>query len=366
MKAVVLAGGFATRLRPLSCTRPKQLFPVVNRPLLDRVIERLVDHGVDEVILALHYMAEKIMLRYQNEFFSDIRIICIKEDRPLGTAGPLKLATRYLDKEPFLVLNGDILTFINYRDLYEHHLKCGGLATIAVKKVEDVSRYGVVELDERWRVMRFIEKPKGEVKSKMINAGIYVLDPKVLDMIPPGRKVMLEEELFPKLARDGQLYAYRYDGVWVDIGKPNDYLRANEKLLEVEAKPHNGVIMGREVIVKKGAELIPPVAIGDYVVIEEGSRVGPYACLGSRCFIGKGCMITDSVLFEGVHVGDYSAIKGAIIGENVTIGRWVKIERGCLIGDGAVVRDEVTLTQGVAVCPYKEVKESILTPCILK
>ena len=364
MKAVVLAGGFGTRLRPLSCTRPKLLFPICNRPLLDWTLERLAKSGVKEVVLAVNYMAEAFIQRYGNST-RGMRLFHSREEKPLGTGGPIKNAEKLIGrKEPFLVLNGDILTDFDYSKLMEKHIEKGATATIALYRVADTSRYGIAELTEKNRVVRFVEKPDREkAPSNLANAGIYALDPEIFDYITSGRPVSIEREVFPKLAHEGKLYGYDFEGSWIDIGKREDYLKANKLLLDTQIKKSQ---LGKNVRMKSDVEIKHTTVVGEKVVIEEKSKVGPYAAVGERTILGKGVLVQNSIIFPGVIISDFTSIKGAIIGENAIIGKHVKVEDGCMIGDHAVIKDNVTLTRNVTVCPSREVSESVLTPrCLM-
>jgi len=359
LKAVVLAGGFGTRLRPLSCTRPKLLFPVGNRPLLDWTLERLAKSGTEEVILTVNYMAEAFIQHYGNSKHG-MKLSYSREGRPLRTGGPIKKAEELIGREePFLVLNGDILTNIDYVKLLEKHKENDPIATIALYRVEDPSRYGIVELTDKNRVVRFIEKPtRGRAPSNLANAGIYVFNPEIFDYIPSGQPVSIEHEVFPLLAGEGKLYGHDFSGLWVDIGEPEDYLRANRLLLDTEIKESQ---LGKDVIIEGEAEIEDPTVIGEGVTIGEKSKIGPHVAIGENTTVGKGVRVENSIVFPGVVISDFTSIKGAIIGENATLGRWVKIEDRCIVGGYAVIRDNVTLTRGVTVCPFKEVSESVLT-----
>ncbi|MFP3951229.1 MAG: sugar phosphate nucleotidyltransferase [Candidatus Bathyarchaeia archaeon] len=359
MKALVLAGGFGTRLRPLSCTRPKMLFPVANEPLMDWVLRDLARSGVDTVVLAVYYMAEHLV-RYLGPTKYDLGIIYSREQRPLGTGGPIRKAENLIDDEPFLVLNGDIITDLDYRRLINFHREKRGLATICLVQVPDPTRYGAVEIDWEGRISRFVEKPEpGRAPSNLINAGIYVMEKDVIDYIPEGRNVSVEKEVFPLLAEERKLYGFEAHGFWRDIGFPEDYLEANRLILE----KHNGVDRGEETQIGETASIITPCSIGDKVHIGEDSVIGPNTSISEEVKIGKGCRIQNSIIFRGASIGDYSSVSNAIIGENALIERWVKIESGSLIGDYAAIDDGVTITEGVSICPSKNIKESILQPC---
>jgi mannose-1-phosphate guanylyltransferase len=228
------------------------------------------------------------------------------------------------------------------------------MATIALCKVEDPSRYGVADIARNGRIRRFIEKPSKEsAPSNLINAGVYVLSPKVLQLIPKGRAVSMEREIFPKLAEEGALYGHLVQGLWIDIGKPDEYLQTNRLLLDL--------LHGRKTSRgKRKFELNNPVALDKGVSIGEKSIVGPYAVLGKNVTVGKRVKIRDSVIFPETKIDDSASIDGAIVGEGVVIGKRVKVGKGCVIADQAKVRDGVCLEKEVSVCPAKEVSERIL------
>ena len=356
MKAVILAGGFATRLRPLSCTRPKTLFPIVNKPLLQWIYERLSKNDVSEAILAVNQLTE-FHIRQQRIPKSGLTVKYSHDPpkMPLGTAGPIKKAEKLIGRtEPFLVLNGDVFADLSYREIIESHTEKDALATIALCKVEDPSRYGVAELAENGRIKRFIEKPPREsAPSNLINAGVYVLSPKVLQLIPEGRAVSMEREIFPKLVEQGGLYGYFVQGLWMDIGKPEEYLKTNRILLDL--------FHGKKM--PKGPHrftLKVPVAMDKGVSVGENSVIGPHTVLGKNVKVGKDVKIKESVVFPETKIGDSAYIEGAIIGEGAVIGKKTRIGKGCIIADLAKVKNGVCLEEEEAVCPAKEVTEKTL------
>jgi NDP-sugar pyrophosphorylase family protein len=359
LKALILAGGVGTRLRPLSCTRPKLLFPIANKPLLDWTLERLAKNGIKEVILAVNYMAEAFIQRYGATKYG-MKILYSREGRPLRTGGPIKKAEELIGhEEPFLVLNGDILTNMNYADLVKKHKENDAIATITLYKVEDPSRYGIAEMTEKNRILRFLEKPtRKEAPSSLANAGIYVINPEIFDYIPSERPISIEHEIFPKLAEKGKLFGYSFEGLWTDIGELGDYLRANRLWLDTEVRKSK---IEKSAKMDDDAEIANPTVLGKNVAVGEKSKIGPYAAIGDNVTIGKGVRIENSIVFPGTIVSDFTSVKSAIIGENAIIEKWVKIEDGCIIGDHAIIKDNVTLTKGVTVCPSKEVTESVLT-----
>lgn len=362
MKAVILAGGLGTRLRPMTFSRPKVLLPVVNRPLLDRILEGLGQGGVEEAILCLGYMAHAIRDRYRDGWAFGLRIRFALEAEPLGTGGALGNARALLDGEPFLVLNGDILAAVDYAALRGAHAQGQRLGTVVVRRVPDPGRYGAVEL-EGPRIRRFVEKPAaGEAPSNLVNAGIYLLDPEVLDLIPPGEEVSLERQVFPELARRGGLFAEPHGGPWYDIGTLEDYLRCNREMVRVEAlQGRRGVVVGEGARVGNGV-IKGPAVIGDGVVIERSTVVGPYAIVGEGSTIGMGARVEGSVLFEGVRVGEHSRLHGAVVGGGAQLGSYTRLDPGVVVGDGATVREHSLLAVDVKIHPGRHVGSSILVP----
>jgi mannose-1-phosphate guanylyltransferase len=357
LKAVILAGGFGTRLRPLSCTRPKILFPIVNKPLLQWTFERFAKNNVTEAIMAANYQVE-VAIKQHRIPRHGVHVAYSRDPlrKPLGSGGPIKKAEKLIGHDaPFLVLNGDIFADVNYREILKMHEEKDAMATIALHKVEDPSRYGVAELVEDNRIRKFIEKPrKGTAPTNLINAGVYVLSPKIFERIPEGRQVSIEREVFPKLAEQGKLYGYVYDDIWMDIGKPEDYLKTNRMLLD-------SISCQQETQANRRAIIKIPVALDKRVSVGEKSVIGPYAVLGRNVNVGKNVKIQNSIILRETEISDSATINGAIIGEGVFIGKNVKIGKGCILGDHVRIKDNTSLAERVRVCPAKEISESVLT-----
>ncbi len=364
MRALILAGGFGTRLRPLSCTRPKLMFPIANKTLLDWILEALAREGVTKVVLAVNYMAEALERAFGSAKYG-VAIAYSREQKPLGTGGPIKKAESLLreDDAPFLVLNGDIVSALSYADLYQTHQRFGGTGTIALHEVEDPTRFGVVELLGP-HISRFVEKPRrDEAPSNLVNAGAYVLDPAVFDVIPPETKVSIEREIFPTLAARRSLYGYQFSGFWIDTGEPSDYFAANRTMLDRVAG--TTPLIDEAASVSPQATILPPSAIGAHVRIEEGAIVGPYAAIGDHVTVDRGSRVENTIVFPRAWIESYASIKGGIVGEGAIVGRWVKVEEGCILGDHVMINDNVTLTKDVKICHSKEVNESILQPATI-
>jgi mannose-1-phosphate guanylyltransferase len=356
LKAVILAGGFATRLRPLSCSRPKTLFPIVNKPLLQWIFEGLAANQINEAVLAVNALTQ-FHIRQQKtpKCGLKIRYAIDPPKTPLGTAGPVKNAEKLIGhEEPFIVLNGDIFANINYKQLLETHVNTGALATIALCKVDDPCRYGVAELENGNCIKNFVEKPaKGQAPTNLINAGVYVLSPKVFDFIPKGQQCSMEREVFPLLARERKLFGHMVDGLWMDIGKPEEYLLTNKVILDT-------LTQADKLKAPKKIKAKMPVAIDKLVVVGEKTVIGPYTVLGRNVTVGNNVQISNSVVFPDAKICDNVTIDGAVVGEGAVIGRNARISNGCIIADQVKIKENVNLTNASAVCPAKEISETIL------
>jgi mannose-1-phosphate guanylyltransferase len=318
MRAVVLVGGEGTRLRPLTWTTPKQMLPVGGRPMIERVLEPLAAHGIDEAILSLGYKPDAFMDAYPDGCCAGVALRYAVEDEPLDTAGAIRFAAlRCGVTETFVVVNGDVLTDLDVTGLVGFHRRSGAEATIALTPVEDPSRFGVVSTDESGRVVAFIEKPPpGQAPTNLINAGTYVLQPSVLDRIPGGRRVSIERETFPSLVERGRLYAQASGAAWIDAGTPDTYLEAN---LHYAAPPDRSCRRSEGAVVR-------------------GSVVG------SGVVFGPGSVVESSVLMDGVVVGEGSEVRGSIVGPGATIGAGSMVESLSVIGAGFEVAAGVHLT----------------------
>lgn len=323
-------GGEGTRLRPLTLTTPKPLLPIGNIPFLERQLAWLATHGVDEVVLSLGYLPDAFVERIPEGMFAGVHIRYAVEDEPLGTAGAIRFAaegfiTQGSAKSPgdrFVVCNGDVLTDLNLTELVSFHEGHGAQATIALTQVEDPSAFGVVPTNEDGSVVAFVEKPpRDEAPTNWINAGTYVLEAAVLDVVPSGRNVSIERETFPALIGRG-LYAMTSDAYWLDIGTPEQYLRAHLDLLEGKA---------------------PPVLLGQGCTVAADATVS-FSTLGNRCSVGEGAVIERSVLFDGVHVAAGSHITDSIVGLGARIGEKARLTDVTVVGAGAEVPNAAELT----------------------
>jgi mannose-1-phosphate guanylyltransferase len=324
MQAVVLVGGFGTRLRPLTVTTPKQMLPVGNRPMIERVLEHLAGHGVTSAVLALGYRADTFRAAYPEGTCAGVALHYAVEPEPRDTAGAIRFAA--LDAgihERFLVLNADVLTDLDVGALVACHERSGAEGTLALHRVADPSAFGVVPTDESGRVTAFIEKPPpGQAPTDLINAGVYVLEPSVIDRIAPDVPVNVERVTFPAMVADRTLYALDGDAYWIDAGTPETYLAANLDLLN-----------GRRRTVERG---VHPDAQVDGAVADAG--VGP----GAR--IAAGAIVSRSVVLAGAVVREGALVRDAIIGARAQVGAGALVDGGTVVGDDVVIPDGAQLT----------------------
>jgi mannose-1-phosphate guanylyltransferase len=336
MQALVLAGGEGTRLRPLTLTTPKPVLPLAGRPFLSFMLEWLHRHGVEETILSLGFLSDAVH-DVLGDIQSGMRLRYVHEDEPLGTAGPVRLAAdEGMLGDRFFVLNGDVLTDMDLTAELEQHERTGAAGTLALIEVEDVSSYGVVPTDEDGRVLEFREKSPGPAPTNRINAGAYVLERSVVDLIPPGRAVSFEREIFPQMVGHG-LYGWAADGYWIDIGTPERYLEATGDLLA-----------GRvESTLPERDETGSLIYDGS---VTNGAHIGPHAVVGAHCSVGSDAAIERSVLYDRALIGSDAVIRDSIVGAGARIGAGVRMQ-DAVIGDGAVVADKTTLDPGARVDP---------------
>lgn len=358
MKAIVLAGGFATRLRPISYVIPKLLFPVAGKPMICWTLDLLKRFRVDEVVLGVNYLADSLRNVVGDEY-RGMRIRYSLESCPLGTAGPIKLASKLVRlTKTFIAMNGDVIADINLSEMLQQHDSSRAAVTDALHEVDDPSRFGVVEIDSESRIVRFLEKPSlRDSPSRLVNAGVYLIDRSVLEMIPSGRSVSLEREIFPVLARRGKLGGFFHSDYWFDIGSLSEYRNANFALMKRMAD--GSVIRGGRRDVTKHPGLFPPSIIGKKSHIGRQVKLGPYVLVGNNVRIGARTKVSGSILFDDVVIGGQSTITGAILGSDTSIGRRVRIDAGAIISPSVVVRDGVRIGKGAIVHPHKQIVENI-------
>ena len=318
MQAIVLVGGEGTRLRPLTSTVPKPALTLVDRPFLAYMIEWLAGHGVDEVVLACGFLPDVLREALGDGEHAGARIRYVVEAEPLGTAGAIRFAADRMGEsldDRFLALNGDVLTDLDLTSLLGAHGEHGARATLGLHPVEDASAYGLVQTGANGEVLQFQEKT-GRVEPGEVNAGMYVLERSVLDLIPTGENVSIERDVFPRLVGDG-LYGRRLDGYWMDIGTPERYLQASWDILERRVDT-------------RVEPTAPGMLVGAGTVVADGATIGPRAVLGGGCRIESGAEVRGSVLLDGCTVGEGATISGSILSAAV------EVAPGAVL-DGAVI-----------------------------
>ncbi len=365
MKAVIMAGGEGTRLRPLTSMRPKPMVPIVNQPVMEHILGLVKHHGITEVVATLAFMPKVI-----EDYFGDgeewgMSITYAVEESPLGTAGSVKNAEEVLKDGAFLVISGDALTDINLNEVIDFHNSHDGPVTIALKRVPDPLDFGVVITDERGKIQRFLEKPTwGQVFSDTINTGIYVLDPMVFDFMPEGQAYDFSSELFPALMAAGHdLYGYVADGYWCDVGSLQTYVEAHRDVLDGKAmiyvpgaKARNDVWVGRGADVDPGAHIGSKVVIGANTRVRAGAHLEDYTVIGDNCLIGHDVVLEHSIVWADAFVGAGSELRGAVICRGVDIRARARIEPGAAIGDETVIGHGALVASDVQVYPFKRVE----------
>ncbi|XP_015513914.1 mannose-1-phosphate guanyltransferase beta [Neodiprion lecontei] len=358
MRALILVGGYGTRLRPLTLSRPKPLVEFANKPMLLHQIEALVEAGVTEVVLAVSYRAEQMEKELGEEAKKlGVNLIFSHESEPLGTAGPLALARDVLSSsnDPFFVLNSDIICDFPFKELVNFHRNHGREGTIVVTKVEEPSKYGVVVYGEGGRINSFIEKPQEFVSNK-INAGMYILNPSVLNRIKL-QPTSIEKEVFPGMAQDGELYAMELQGFWMDVGQPKDFLTGMCMYLASLRQKSPGKLYSGPGIV--GNVLVDPTA-----KIGEGCRIGPNVTVGPGVILEDGCCVKKCTLLKGATVKEHAWLEGCIVGWRSVVGRWVRMEGTTVLGEDVIVKDELYINGG-QVLPHKSIATSVPEPQII-
>ncbi|MEM9467137.1 MAG: NDP-sugar synthase [Actinomycetota bacterium] len=325
MKAVVLVGGFGTRLRPLTLTAPKQMLPVVDRTMLEHVVGGLGRHGVTEVVLALGYKEDVFREAFPDGECAGVALRYAVEPEPLDTAGAVRFAADAAGiDETFIAVNGDVFTDLDVGALWARHHEVGAEATISLTPVEDPSRFGVVPTDPDGKVIGFVEKPpRDEAPTNWINAGTYVLEPSVLDRIEAGRKVSIERETFPAIVEDDRLWAVQSDAYWVDAGTPETYLQVQLDLID-------GV---------RGGEW---PAIDPSATVAMGAEV-EHSVLMAGATVDAGAVVRNSVISPGAEIGAGATVEDSVVGPGATVHSWARLRNLTMVGDGAVVESGAEL-----------------------
>ena len=334
-KGIIISGGWGTRLRPLTCTIPKSLIPIVNKPVIERQILLLKSAGIKDIILAVSVMSDVLRAYFGEGEKLGINIQYTDEKAPLGTAGAIKLAEDYLKDENFFMLNGDVILNFDFKELFQAHARYGGLGVIASKIVPDPSRYGVIIAEKKSnKILKFLEKSEytplnGKDIPMPINAGVYILEPDIFQYIKPNKKVSIEHDVFPILVSEEKLYHYSIPGIWKDIGKPEELLEGNIQLMNdilknLKEKREN--LIDDSLDIEGKALIYPPVTIGENVIIKKNCQIGPNVVIGDNVYVGANSEIKDTVIYNEAYISNNVKIEKAIISDN------------CLIHDGVQLK----------------------------
>jgi mannose-1-phosphate guanylyltransferase/phosphomannomutase len=364
VKAVVMAGGEGTRLRPLTSNQPKPMVPIVGKPCMEHILELLRAHGFEDVIVTLAFLPQAIRGYFGDGDTLGLRLEYSVEEEPLGTAGSVRLASGRLD-DTFLVISGDALCDVDLTALVEFHRERDAAATIGLKSVDNPLEFGIVVTDDDGRVERFLEKPSwGQVFSDTINTGIYVLQPEVLRHVPSDRPYDFSKELFPLLLEMGRpLYGFVLDGYWQDIGNLDQYRQANFDALDERVKLNvPGIRLRGNVWLGDGVEIDDldvveaPAFVGSNTRIAAKATVGPYSVLGPSVTLRERARTVRSVIDGGTHIGRSALVEGAILGRSCDVRAHVRIYEGAAIGDNVMLGAQSVVMPDVRIYPYKEVE----------
>ncbi len=364
MKAVIMAGGEGTRLRPLTSNQPKPMLPMANIPMMEHVVNLLRTHGFEDIVVTVAFMANAIRTYFGDGSEFGVRMVYATESTPLGTAGSVRNAMDELD-ERFLVISGDVLTDIDLGKVLAFHDAHGGLATLALKAVENPLEFGIVITNEDGSIERFLEKPTwGQVFSDTINTGIYVLEPEIFDFIPEGQSVDFSGETFPDALAAGKgLYGYVCDGYWEDVGTLEAYLSSHQDILDqlvqvdIEGFPlRPGVWVGKGAEIDPSVTLTGPAVIGDNCVVGPGASLGAYVTLGRNVRIGDNAVVERSVVHDNTYLGSGVRVEGSVLGRGSDLRQGVRCEEGAVLGDECFVGAHAEISAGVKIYPFKTVE----------
>ena len=364
MKAIIMAGGEGSRLRPLTCGRPKPMVPLLNRPVMEYCVDLLVKHGIHDIGVTLQFMPGAIQEHFGSGSERGVNFHYFVEETPLGTAGSVKNAGSFLD-QTFVVVSGDALTDLDLTSALKFHRDNRSLATLVLTRVSCPLEYGVVITGQDGRITRFLEKPAwGEVFSDTVNTGIYILEPEVLEYFEPNRKFDFSKDLFPLLLQQGKpLFGVVMPGYWCDIGNLNQYLEAHKDALAgrvgidmpgTELRP--GVWLGKDAVLSSAADVTGPVYIGDNCRIGPGAKIEHFTVLGQGTLISENASVKRSVTWNNCVIGPKTAVRGAVLCSRVKVMGSSSVHEGAVVGSDSVLRDHSVIKPGVKIWPHKVVE----------
>ena len=372
IRTIMMAGGKGTRLRPLTLVRPKPMIPLVNQPIIEYTVNRLKKSGFNDIIMTLNYMSTNIKNYFKDgsEFDMDIRYSV--EKWPLGTGGSVKKAEKYID-DTFMVVSGDVLTDINFKDVVRFHKEKGAIATMVLTEVEDPTHFGIAVMDKNNKITEYLEKPSPEdAFSNVANTGIYIFEPEIFDFFDgKDKEVDFSKDIFPEIIKqDAGIYGYVFNGYWNDIGRPETYLEATYDILDQKLEQNfyktkmeesigkiGNIWIGENVFIDEKARIEGPVVIGNNCTIEEGCKISRGSVIGDNVSIGKNVNIDGAVLFPNSIIEDNSFLTGCIIDTKCLIDKNTVVENGVVtgslveIGKNSIVRSSRSITRNMKIVP---------------
>ncbi len=364
MKAVVMAGGEGSRLRPLTIGRPKPMVPMVSKPVMGHILDHLKRQGITEIVVTLYFMPEVIQSYFGDGSNLGMNIHYAIEETPLGTAGSVKNAQEFLD-EPFVIISGDAVTDIDLQEVIAFHQERGAKATLTLYRVPNPLEYGVIITDAEGKITQFLEKPSwGEVISDTVNTGIYVIDPSVLDLIEEGVQTDWSKDVFPKLLESGQpLYGYVAGGNWTDVGDISEYMRASSDVLLRRVQTEQaGKHIGGDIWVGSGVEIAPdaqlygPIYLGEEVKIKGGVVIHGPTVIRDYTILDNRVHIYLSIIWRNNYIGECAEIRGAIVGRQCTVKSKAILYEGAVVGDNCIIGEGAVLHANVKIWPEKEIE----------
>jgi mannose-1-phosphate guanylyltransferase / phosphomannomutase len=368
MKAVILAGGEGTRLRPLTSNQPKPMMPIANAPMMEHIVRLLAQHGFDDIVVTVAFLANHIRNYFGDGSDWGVRLRYATEESPLGTAGSVRNAMDELD-DTFLVMSGDVLTDVDLSKIVAEHRSRGAFASIALKRVENPVEFGIVITREDGTIERFLEKPTwGEVFSDTINTGIYVLEPEIFAFIPPDEVVDFSSDVFPAVLESGKpLLGHIVDGYWEDVGTLEAYRSAHDDILDGKLSLDiPGFEVRESVWLGEGADVSPdaimhgPVLIGDNARVEARAVLRPYTVLGTDVVVKSDAEVERSVVHDHVYIGPGARIRGAVVGRASDVREGARIEENVVIGDECFIGEHASINPSVKIYPFKSVEPGAL------
>jgi mannose-1-phosphate guanylyltransferase / phosphomannomutase len=374
MKALIMAGGEGTRLRPLTANQPKPMLPLGNRPMMEHIVRHIRNHGFKDIVVTVQFLASQVRNYFGDGSDMGVDLTYATEPTPLGTAGSVRNAAELLD-DTFVVVSGDALTDIDLDEVVAFHRRRGAMATVALKRVPNPLEFGIVITTDDGRIERFLEKPHwGQVFSDTINTGIYVLEPEVFEQIPEGEPADFAADVFPRLlAKGAPLFGFIADGYWEDVGSLEAYQRAHQDILDGQVKVdvrgfqvRPGVWLGEGAELDPDAKLTAPVLIGDFAKVEAGARLREYTVVGSGVVVKRDAFLHRAIVHDNAYIGAGASLRGCVVGRSADVKRGGRVEDGVVVGDNADIGPGAILQPNVKVYPYKTVEAgAIVTKSII-